>query len=454
MARSINTDQQPRAIGVIRVSRTKGDDARSPGDQRARIEHACTNNTLRLIDVVEELDVSGGRSLSKRPGLAHAVEAVEAGAADVIVVAYFDRLVRSLAVQAEVVDRIEKAGGRVLTVDVGEISNGSAAQWLSATMLGMVAEYARRSVSERTADAKRDAVARGVAPFANVPPGIRRRDEDRVLEPDPEVAPLIRQAFELRAEGKTLAEVRSFLVEHGVPVTEPGTRSLLACRLYLGELRFGQHVNPNVFAPIVNRGLWRRVQAMKVPKGRYAKSERLLARLGVLRCANCGARLTVNSTSPRAGKTYCSYRCDNDDCVAHVTIAAELAEAEVVRLTKQLLEAAHGEASIHAQVRAAELALEQAEAARDALVDALTGIPGKAAVAKLRESQAAVEQATDLLADLQRRVPDGRRALSVADWDGFTFAERRRLITLALERVDVASAGPLAGAARLRPVPR
>ena len=36
-----------------------------------------------------------------------------------VVVAYFDRLVRSLAVQAEVVERVEQAGGAILAVDVG-----------------------------------------------------------------------------------------------------------------------------------------------------------------------------------------------------------------------------------------------------------------------------------------------------------------------------------------------
>jgi hypothetical protein len=43
---------------------------------------------------------------------------------------------RSLAVEAEVVEPVERAGGRVLAVDVGNVTNESAAQWLSGTMLG------------------------------------------------------------------------------------------------------------------------------------------------------------------------------------------------------------------------------------------------------------------------------------------------------------------------------
>jgi DNA invertase Pin-like site-specific DNA recombinase len=103
--------------------------------------------------------------------------------AEVVVVAYFDRLVRSVTVQAEVVERIERAGGAILAVDVGEVRADTASRWLSSTMLGPVAEYHRRSTSERTADAKRRAVMRGVPRFPNVPPGYRRR-KDGTLEPD------------------------------------------------------------------------------------------------------------------------------------------------------------------------------------------------------------------------------------------------------------------------------
>jgi hypothetical protein len=55
--------------------------------------------------------VSGKLPLARRPGLSKAIEMVEAGEADQIVVACFDRLVRSLKVQLEVIERVEHAGG-------------------------------------------------------------------------------------------------------------------------------------------------------------------------------------------------------------------------------------------------------------------------------------------------------------------------------------------------------
>jgi DNA invertase Pin-like site-specific DNA recombinase len=59
---------------------------------------------------IPEIDVSGSLPLSKRPGLLAAIEMIEAGQADQLVVAYFDRLVPSPKVPLEVIERVERAG--------------------------------------------------------------------------------------------------------------------------------------------------------------------------------------------------------------------------------------------------------------------------------------------------------------------------------------------------------
>lgn len=179
-SRSKKASSQRRAVGVVRVSRVgtrEGERFVSPSEQRERIAQACERDGLRLVDVLEELDVSGGATLAKRTGLR--LRLVESGEAEVLVVAYFDRLVRSLRVQEQVLGQVEAAGGAIVAVDVGEIRADTASRWASSTMLGMVAEYHRRVTAERTQDAKRRAVARGVAPFPKLPPGYRPRDRRR-----------------------------------------------------------------------------------------------------------------------------------------------------------------------------------------------------------------------------------------------------------------------------------
>lgn len=124
--------------------------------------------------------MSGGAPLDKRPGLSQAVAMVEAGHAQVIVVAYFDRLFRSLEVQAQVAKRVEAAGGMLFAADVGEVRSDTASGWITSSMLGVVAEYHRRTTRERTTEAKRRSVANGrpaVSEVAVLPAAPRREEE-------------------------------------------------------------------------------------------------------------------------------------------------------------------------------------------------------------------------------------------------------------------------------------
>ena len=439
-----------RAVGVVRVSRVGDRDGErfvSPTEQRERIEKACTQDGLALVDVFEELDVSGGAPLARRPGLGRAVELVERGGADVLVVAYFDRLVRSLIVQREVVERVEVAGGAILAVDVGEVRADTASRWLSSTMLGMVAEYHRRVTAERTADAKQRAIARGVPPFPNVPPGYRRT-ADGSLKPNPREAKIVARAFDMRAAGSTVAEVREYLRDHGIERSFHGVQALLASRILLGELRFGKIVNPKAHAAIVSRDVFNRVQRMRVARGRRPKSERLLARLGVLRCATCGARLVVGSTDQPSGR-YWFYRCNpTSDCPHRVTISADIAEEAVVNEVKRLLRGRRGTASLEKGLAKAEDDLAAREKALDAAVGAFTGLEDvESARDRLLTLHDECDAARDRVDELRAASAPALTITASDDWERLNLAERRALVRAIIERVDVA---PGRGADRLR----
>jgi site-specific DNA recombinase len=428
-----------RAVGVVRVSRVGDRDGErfvSPGEQRERIATACARDGLELVDTIEELDVSGGTPLERREGLRRAVEMVEGGNADVVVVAYLDRLVRSLAVQAEVVGRVEKAGGAILTVDVGQITNGSAGQGLSGTLLGAVSEYARRVTAERTADAKRRAVARGVPPFPNVPPGYRQREDGR-LEPHPEESVTVADAFRLRAEGATVMEVREHLRQHGIERSFHGVQALLGSRIVLGELHFGEIVNTDSHPAIVDRQVWNAVQRTRLTRGRRAKSDRLLARLGVLRCATCGGRMVIGTTR-QGRKVHSFYRCSPvSDCPRRVTVSANLAEQVVVDAVRELLAGMQGTATIAEGAADAERELETREQELDAAVRAFTGLDDVDAtrerLSELREARDSARERYDQL----RAASAPAVTVGAGDWDLLTFDERRALIRAVIDRAIV-----------------
>jgi site-specific DNA recombinase len=434
-----STTAPRRAIGIVRVSETKGragDSFASPDEQRDRIAAACERDHLQLVETIEELDVSGGAPLERRAGLRRAVEAVEARQAEVIVAAYFDRLVRSLRVQDELVSRVERAGGQVLAVDVGAVTNGSAGQWLSGTMLGAVSEYQRRTAAERSREAQARAMARGVAPYPNVPPGYQR-GEDGVLVRDPVTAPAVAEAFRLRAGGSTVAEVREHLRGHGIERSFHGTQALLSSRVVLGELHFGD-LEPNLSAhdAIVDRKLWQAVQRVRTSRGRRPKSDRLLARLGVLRCASCGSRMVVGSANHGS---YPLYRCPpTGDCENRVTISAERVEGILTDAVRERLAHLEGRASAAAAARAAIAARDQAQAKLDAAIRTLAELTDEPAtietISKLQAARDAAQEKVD------RSGGEGAvvTVTTTKDWTRLSLPERRDLIRATIDRVDVA----------------
>jgi DNA invertase Pin-like site-specific DNA recombinase len=420
---------------VSNVGGRSGERFASPTEQRERIEAECERVGLELVDTLEEMDVSGGAPLAKRPGLRLAVEAIEAGEAGAIVVSYLDRLVRSLTVQAEVVQRVEAAGGAILAVDIGQLTNGSAGQWLSGTTHGMMAAYVRRAGAERTHGSKQAAIDRGVPPFPNLPPGLCKR-EDGTVTHDPGTGPVIVAAFGRRLAGETVKDVRAFLAEHGIRRSFHGVTELLLNRLYLGEIHFGSfEPNLSAFPPLVDRDTFQRVQRLKVSRGRRAKSERLLARLGVLRCGTCGARMSVGTGQNR----YAFYRCPPvGDCPRRVTISAERAEQAVTEAVQDALAGVEGTASIGEGVEAAARALDAAQGALDAAIGAFEAVMDERSardrLAQLRAERDEAQEHLDRLSAAQAPAV----TVTAGDWNDLTLDERRALIRAVVLSVTVA----------------
>jgi site-specific DNA recombinase len=433
----------------VRQSRSVGDDPVSPLEQRQRIQATCAREGFDLLDTLPEKDVSGGAPLDKRPGLSRAVAMVEAGQAQVIVVAYFDRLFRSLEVQAEVAKRVEAAGGMLFAADVGEVRSDTASGWITASMLGVVAEYHRRTTRERTTDAKRRSVANGVAPFPRLPFYLRRRDGKKgPIEHHARKVELMREAIRMRLEGATIAAVREYLRKHRVKLSYHGVQSLFSNRLLLGELHFGVMVNERAFAQVIDVETWTRLQRVAVPRGRRAKSERLLARLGVLRCGTCGSRMVVGTSQNK----YALYRCPPvGDCPKRVTIGAEAAERAVVEAVQELLAGVEGRASVEGGVHDAADELARTQAALDKAIHAFAGLEDeRAARERLQELRAERDAARELHDDLLAASAPAI-TVSAGDWDELSFDGRRDLIRAIIEQAVVS---PGRGPDRIRIEPR
>ncbi len=222
-------------------------------------------------------------------------------------------------------------------------------------------------------------VARGVLPNSRISPGYVR-GEDGVLVIERPKAQIVVQAFKSRDRGPSLVEIQALLAEHGIERSISGVACMLRSRMYLGEIHFGELHNTRAHEPIIkDRVLFERVQRRTVSRGRQAKSERLLARLGVLRCGTCGSRMVINSYSG-------NHRCDDTSakrCQRRAAVKADRVEAMVLDAVRAHSATAdtHGRASRKQQIREVDEAIERANADLDDTIRQLgeLGLLGRSA---------------------------------------------------------------------------
>ena len=425
----------PRAIGIVRVSEQgdrKDESFYSPDIQRDAITKYCKVSGLDLLPFGKpEIDVSGGLPLDLRPGLGPAVQAIEDGKAEALVIAYQDRLDRSLKTRGEVIERVEACGGLVVTATGEVLSYATADKWAQATLGGFMGEYQRRIIREKSAEGQRRAVEAGhwIGP---VPPGYVKGEDGR-LAVDPETEAITIEAFELRADGESYSDIRDYLAEHGIERTVSGVRAMLRSRAYLGQIHFGPLVNLQAHPAIIERDLFAKVQRTRSSAGRKAKSDRLLARLDVLRCGVCGGRMSAS----RNTHGYLYYRCTSQACEQPMTIGAELVERLVVEQVKAAVADDEGRASMAESHRATVSALEQAQEELASAARVLSVVDDEAAaqerLLELKASRDAWQERVDQLgSDRATIVID-----AVGGWDRLSLDERRAVIRATLEAVIV-----------------
>lgn len=447
-----------RAVGIVRVSQVSGrtgESFASPTEQRLRIEAACERDGLALVDIHDELDVSGGAILARRPGLSRAVAAVEAGEADVVAAAYFDRLFRSLTTQAEVVDRVERAGGRVLAVDVGEITNGSAGQWLSGTMLGAVSEYYRRSAKDRGNQTADSVVARGV--HNRVPFGYRRNAnpdgskanpalDGKALVPDPETAPLVRRIFELRVDGHAWTGIGDWLHAEGVRPPRGGhwsvstIRNMIGNDVYLGVVTLGPRRVEGAHEPLVSAGLWRAAQSST----RIQRTGRNAAGVagGLLRCASCGRTLTVTGTNPAYT---CRRRSGGKPCERPVYVSKHRADDYVERVIVEVLEQGTLEVvTSSGDLERLRADLAEAEAELEAYVETAAALDTRLFTRGLHARQERVTAARSSLDETSARADLATDLPQASGWAALDIDGRRRVARALIADVIVSPPASIA----------
>lgn len=382
----------PPYAGIIRVSHVggrAGETFHSDRDQQAALEGEAKRRGIDVVLLPPELDVSGSLPLEKRPSLQAAVKGVERGEYAGIIVAYLSRLGRNVREQLRVWDLVEQAGGSIIVVQEGFDTNTAAGRFQRTVMLG-VAEMELDLHRERFDQLRAWATQAGVWQRRQTPLGYSRDPDTRGLVPDDD-ADKVRDAFLARAGGATVVSIADRL-----GMTTSGVRALLKNRVYLGELRVGEHVNPTAHQPIVDAALFHSVQtATSARAPRSGRDVALLA--GLVRCQSCGHAMT------RSGNNYgCVTRHSAGRCPRPAHIGQRAVDEYVTAIGLQESRDVNVSSDAGGSITDAADALRAAQEELDRFLTGVTaaGISPDDYASAARTRQDAVTAARDQLAKL------------------------------------------------------
>lgn len=302
--------------GYIRVSQVGDRDGEtfiSPHLQLDQINAWVGNhNEVRLGEVFEELNESGGRR--DRPDLLRAIERVEGGESEGVIVAKIDRFGRRVVDGLRAIKRIQDAGGIFVSVQDGIDLNTPTGKFIM-QILFSIGEWELERFRVGWDEAARRAIKRGV--YVSPAPFGYRRGEDGRLQIDPERAEVVREIFARRAEKQMSKEIAAALnaagkrSAKGGPFSANAIQRIIMNPAYYGAAHKGAHRNPRAHQPLVDEGTWHWCQVKRRPRGEAVPS--LLG--GLVRCATCGyAMSSAEANGPRSRLH--AYRCGNraKDC--------------------------------------------------------------------------------------------------------------------------------------------
>ena len=221
------------------------------------------------------------------------------------------------------------AMGDVCLVSATEsIPEGSTGRFLT-SIYAATARLSSDQTSERVKHAAKTKVENGGWP-GPAPTGYVNNRAEKTIEPDPEMAHVVRAVFEIYAhENISLKSLVKRARDLGLRTKKGGSldkgalHKLLTNPIYYGVIRYDGSQYPGNHDPIITKALFDRVQERMHGKS-SAQTKRSFCYRGLMTCARCGCNITAS----RVKGKYVYYHCTNGkgECKREFVSERELSE--------------------------------------------------------------------------------------------------------------------------------
>ncbi len=206
-----------RAILYCRVSTNEqAEHGVSLAAQESKLRAYCVALDIEVMRV----DVDSGLSASTlhRAALQRALASLKSGEADAIIITKLDRISRSVVDLCSLVDDYFRDERHALISLAESIDTKSASGRLVLNLLGVVSQWEREAIGERTSTAMRYMRSEGRYTGGFVPFGYSLAADSQTLVEAPDEQAVIREARALRATGMSYRAIAATLAERGAHV--------------------------------------------------------------------------------------------------------------------------------------------------------------------------------------------------------------------------------------------
>lgn len=321
-----------RGIGAIRVSKER-EGMISPENQRYAIEQFAQRENIEIVEWIEGIDESGSRKKSAWwSRLAYGCERIEAHTADVLVVWRVDRAARNKLRWATAEDRIETAGGHILSAT--EPNDQSPAGRFGRGVMVDHAVFMAESIGATWKETLERRVRHGLTPNGQRHFGYTYSRETGTYSIDPVEGPALAAMYRAYIAGESGRDIAE---RHTDKTAKPGQDGVYARYarwntaavlrlldsgfgagyvLFRGELVDGAH------PPVISVDEWARYRHARDTRRRRPRAERSpYTYSGFLYC-HCGGKMNGRTDHGRARyacATSAQYeRHDDASIAAHI----------------------------------------------------------------------------------------------------------------------------------------
>ena len=297
----------------LRYSSERQSEQSIEGQLRDLISY-CKRNNHRIYAVYVDRATSAAKNIEKRASFLQMIADSEKHQWKFVIVWKLDRFARNRNDSAIYKMRLKRNGVRVLSA-TENISENPEGIILESVLEGM-AEFYSAELSQKITRGMRESALKAQSLGGHVPLGYKTVNKQFMVNPD--TAPIVQLAFELYANGWSVADIcrefntRGYRTSKGSLFNGNSFKTILRNKKYIGVYKFDDIEIENAIPAIIDKELFYKVQKRlkevgDAPGRGKAKVDYLLS--GKLFCGHCGQPMNGDCGRSKSGRRYHYYSC-------------------------------------------------------------------------------------------------------------------------------------------------